>query len=499
MIRAGKIEEARREYSKAVDITHEHAVQLMKECQQIGVDCIVGMYEADSQLAYLNKIGIADYIISEDSDLILFGAKKILFKLQIDGRCQLFESSKLHLTLGIDEEKFDFEKFRRICILSGCDYLDSLPGIGLGKAKKFMMMTEEDDMRRALMKIPSYLNMRKLTVTEDYIEGFLRAEATFKFMYVFDPVKREMLRLNELDETDEKLCCNAGELMDQSIAYQIALGNMNPRTLTICHDFNPDVITPKLKIPPRCIWRNSNQISHDKSKVSNKQIRLSSFFSSNKKYEQVQDIAQKENEVTTSVEVSELVSNYCNNSFTATTSTSKRRSYEHDEKDEIVQKFNPFAKRQKENFNSTNQKVTSKYFTAKTETVTKIETYEMTKSDKEESMKVEKLREEQEKASNGYYERLKIFIHNSKKEKSLTPDNGLNSQENVISSQEIEEESIDVDSYEFTSKPLKLQSQSQIKPAKMLTKKKSSQKIVQNNSQTLLSRFGFEKRTTANS
>lgn len=55
-LRDGKTEEARREFTKAVDITHEHAIELMKECRKIGVDCLTAMYEADSQLAYLNKV-----------------------------------------------------------------------------------------------------------------------------------------------------------------------------------------------------------------------------------------------------------------------------------------------------------------------------------------------------------------------------------------------------------------------------------------------------------
>ena len=32
-----------------------------------------------------------------------------------------------------------------MCILSGCDYLPSLPGIGLGKAFKFFSRTTNDD------------------------------------------------------------------------------------------------------------------------------------------------------------------------------------------------------------------------------------------------------------------------------------------------------------------------------------------------------------------
>ena len=41
------------------------------------MDCIVAPYEADAQLAYLMKAGIAQAIISEDSDLLVYGCKKV--------------------------------------------------------------------------------------------------------------------------------------------------------------------------------------------------------------------------------------------------------------------------------------------------------------------------------------------------------------------------------------------------------------------------------------
>lgn len=36
----------------------------------------------------------------------------------------------------------NFERFRWMCILSGCDYLDNIAGIGLVKAKKIMSKTQ---------------------------------------------------------------------------------------------------------------------------------------------------------------------------------------------------------------------------------------------------------------------------------------------------------------------------------------------------------------------
>jgi exonuclease-1 len=53
------------------------ALALIHECRRRNVDCIVAPYEADAQLAYLNLKNIAQIVITEDSDLVLFGCTKV--------------------------------------------------------------------------------------------------------------------------------------------------------------------------------------------------------------------------------------------------------------------------------------------------------------------------------------------------------------------------------------------------------------------------------------
>lgn len=55
------------------------ALNLMKQCRAQGVDCIVAPFEADAQLAYLNLAGFAHIVITEDSDLMLFGCNLVSF------------------------------------------------------------------------------------------------------------------------------------------------------------------------------------------------------------------------------------------------------------------------------------------------------------------------------------------------------------------------------------------------------------------------------------
>ena len=49
------------------------------------------------------------------------------------------DSSKIHLAMKIGA-RFTPDKFRYMCIVAGCDYLPSLPGIGLGKARKLFQI-----------------------------------------------------------------------------------------------------------------------------------------------------------------------------------------------------------------------------------------------------------------------------------------------------------------------------------------------------------------------
>jgi exonuclease 1 len=75
----------------------------------LGVDVIVAPYEADAQLAFLSKVNIAQLII-QDSDLLLSGCEKILFKI-IDGNGDLYDKGKLSSATGFDTAD-RFERFR---------------------------------------------------------------------------------------------------------------------------------------------------------------------------------------------------------------------------------------------------------------------------------------------------------------------------------------------------------------------------------------------------
>ena len=86
---------ARDFYAKAVCATHEMAHQLIVELRKRNVEVLVAPYEADAQLAFLARTNDCQVVITEDSDVVVFGCPVVLFKLDGDGQGQELRKADL--------------------------------------------------------------------------------------------------------------------------------------------------------------------------------------------------------------------------------------------------------------------------------------------------------------------------------------------------------------------------------------------------------------------
>jgi exonuclease-1 len=127
LMERGNVEQGMRKMIDSIDVSPDIAYLLVEELQNRGIKFIVAPYEADAQLAYLSRSGMVDFIITEDSDLLAFGAKKILYKLDfktLNGEELCLESIK-----GDPESGFNWFShcmFLSTCIMAGCDYLQEI-------------------------------------------------------------------------------------------------------------------------------------------------------------------------------------------------------------------------------------------------------------------------------------------------------------------------------------------------------------------------------------
>ena len=125
-----RIRLANRKFSEAIDITPLHAYALILALKRLKIEYYVAPYEADAQLAYLIKAGMADAVFTEDSDLFPFGAKRVFMKMD-KNRCDIeINLDDLKKVEELNMQSFDQTMFLSVWIMSGCDYLPSVKGIG---------------------------------------------------------------------------------------------------------------------------------------------------------------------------------------------------------------------------------------------------------------------------------------------------------------------------------------------------------------------------------
>ncbi|OMH78454.1 Exonuclease 1 [Zancudomyces culisetae] len=191
----------------------------------MGIEYLVAPYEADAQLAFLEKRGIVDFIITEDSDMLAFGCKKVVFKLDDTGNGILFDRENLKLVKTISLATFTNESFRHMCILSGCDYLDSVHNVALKKAHKYLLQNKQ------ISKVVHLMRCDGLNVPPDYLRMFDIADKTFLHQKVFDPIEKRLRHLEDLSENvDSEILKYFGDLDDDEIAHYIAIGEIDPST-----------------------------------------------------------------------------------------------------------------------------------------------------------------------------------------------------------------------------------------------------------------------------
>lgn len=226
LLNAGKTSQAHLEFQKAVDVTPEMARQLIDELKETGVQYIVAPYEADAQMVYLERKGIIQGILSEDSDLLVFGAKCLLTKLDQYGNCIEINKADFCACKEITLTGWSDKEFRQMAILSGCDYLNSISNMGLKTA--YRMVRKHKTVEKVLRMLQFD---GKFHVPKGYLEAFYQAELTFLHQWVYCPRKRTLVFHTEPEQPiDEGKMPFIGAFVEPEIARGVATGDLNPMT-----------------------------------------------------------------------------------------------------------------------------------------------------------------------------------------------------------------------------------------------------------------------------
>ncbi|KAH3663629.1 hypothetical protein OGAPHI_005030 [Ogataea philodendri] len=224
-LRLNRRQEALNHFNKACDITPQMAKTVIEELKFRGVKYVVAPYEADSQMVYLEKQGLVQGIISEDSDLLIFGCQTLITKLDESGSCVEIQRAKFKECRESAIGLFDDAQLRLTAALSGCDYTKGISGVGMQRAATYVNKYKTFTRLMQAVRFEG-----KLKIPAEFEEEHSRAMIAFQYQVVFDPRTGKHDHLNPVpdDISPEYLELCAGKVLDDEIHRKIAIGDLDP-------------------------------------------------------------------------------------------------------------------------------------------------------------------------------------------------------------------------------------------------------------------------------
>jgi len=204
--RAERREEAQKQLAKAtesgdqaemdkfnrrlVKVTKEHNNEAKQLLALMGVPYIEAESEAEAQCSVMVKAGKVFGVATEDMDALTFGAN-ILLRHMTFSEARKMPVQEIHYDKVLKGLELDEDEFIDLCIMMGCDYCDTIRGIGPKRA--FELITKH----RRIEEILKNIDKSKYQVPENW--NFEVARGLFKKPQVHDPVSLDF-KWKEPDE-----------------------------------------------------------------------------------------------------------------------------------------------------------------------------------------------------------------------------------------------------------------------------------------------------------
>lgn len=184
-------------YIEAVEIVPQQMYNFQHYLSSVRLDreikYIVAPFEADAQLAYLYKQKLIDCVLTNDSDLIIYGVEHIMFLRPKENTYYEYQPSD-ELTYVNNMEKMYLPM---IAFLIGCDYFKGIKGVGWKRAFELVKETikktkdlprENELIFKALyneMKSKKYI--KELENEDILLKKYLMVYKVYTTQYVIDP------------------------------------------------------------------------------------------------------------------------------------------------------------------------------------------------------------------------------------------------------------------------------------------------------------------------
>ena len=182
--------------------------ELMQLLRENEIAFIVSPYEADGQLAHLAQCGIVDVVMTEDSDLLCHDIQTVLFKYDGNGGGTLVQRQDLG-AMELQSQSLSLLDFSTtmiaimfVCI--GCDYCDSLAGIGCVTARdavREVFSSNKSDVPVLRRIFDTLYSVSRSVLNEEeielYEERFMAALFQYQHPVIFCPLSGKCVLAND--------------------------------------------------------------------------------------------------------------------------------------------------------------------------------------------------------------------------------------------------------------------------------------------------------------
>ncbi len=159
-------EEIQKISSQLIVIKKTHVDDCKKMLELCGVPYFTAPEDAEKYCAFLQKNGLVDYTITDDTDAMTFGCEKIL-KTHINKKIV-----EIDLKSILKNFQMTYEMFVDFCILSGCDYTETISQIG--PQSSFTLIKKHKNIEEVLLKLDKntdnfdYKTARNIFINNNY-------------------------------------------------------------------------------------------------------------------------------------------------------------------------------------------------------------------------------------------------------------------------------------------------------------------------------------------
>ncbi|CAD2102681.1 flap endonuclease 1, putative [Plasmodium vinckei] len=136
----GNLEEIKKQSGRTVRVTKKQNEEAKRLLTLMGIPVIESPCEAEAQCAFLTKYDMAHATATEDADALVFGTKILIRNLNANASSNKNKNknsskrgyilTEINLEQVLKGLKLTMDEFIDFCILCGCDYCDTIKGIG---------------------------------------------------------------------------------------------------------------------------------------------------------------------------------------------------------------------------------------------------------------------------------------------------------------------------------------------------------------------------------